>query len=81
MPLPVYDLVMNEFNKLKEMSGCHPDYSIFMNYVSYVVNLPWNKTTEESLDLDKAKKVQATITKLYSLNLCLSIFSPHRYWN
>lgn len=75
MPNPVNDLIMNEFNKLKEMSGGHPDYSIFLNYVSYVVNLPWNKTTEESLDLEKAKKVQTTIQSWIVLKLINLFFS------
>lgn len=65
MPKPIYESIMTEFNRLKEMNSYHPDYSIFINYISYVVNLPWNKTTEESLDLTKAKNV-LTIKKFYN---------------
>ncbi|VVC36708.1 Hypothetical protein CINCED_3A004038 [Cinara cedri] len=54
---PINDLIMKEFNRLKEMNSYHPDYSVFLNYINYVINLPWNKITKESLDLKKAKNV------------------------
>lgn len=57
MPSSVYDSVMKEFNKLREINIGHPDYSIIINYLNYVVNLPWAKTTEETLNLEKAKNV------------------------
>lgn len=57
MPVSVHDLVMKEFKRLAEMNIFNPDYSIFINHLSYVVNLPWNKSTKETLDLNKAKSV------------------------
>lgn len=57
MPIPVLQEIMKEFKRLREMSTSNSDYSVFINYISYVANLPWNKRTEETLDLEKAKKV------------------------
>lgn len=48
---------MKEFKRLHEMNTSHPDYSVFINYISYVANLPWSKRTIETLDLEKAKNV------------------------
>ncbi|VVC46344.1 Lon protease, bacterial/eukaryotic-type,ATPase, AAA-type, core,Lon, substrate-binding domain,Peptidase [Cinara cedri] len=57
MPKSVYDLILNEFNRLKLINTISPEYTIILNYVSYVVNLPWNKSTKETLDLEKTKNV------------------------
>lgn len=68
MPKSVYDFVMAEFNRLKAISSNNPDYPVIINYINYVVNLPWNMSTEESLDLAKAKLVQS-FNKLNSFNI------------
>lgn len=57
MPKPVYDIVIKDFNRLLKINSLQGDYSVYLNYVSYVVNLPWNKSTKETLDLEKARKV------------------------
>ncbi|CAH1738862.1 lon protease homolog 2, peroxisomal-like isoform X1 [Aphis gossypii] len=57
MPIPVHKEIMKEFKRLNEMSTSNPDYSVLINYISYVANLPWNKRTEETLDLEKAKNM------------------------
>ncbi|KAF0772871.1 lon protease 2, peroxisomal-like [Aphis craccivora] len=57
MPIPVHKEIMKEFKRLHEMSTSNPDYSVLINYISYVANLPWNKRTEETLDLEKAKNM------------------------
>lgn len=57
MPIPVHKEIMKDFKRLHNMSIRNPDYSIFINYISCVANLPWNKRTEETLDLEKAKNV------------------------
>jgi len=48
---------MKEFEKLQAINSMHSDYPVLLNYLSYVVNLPWNKSTNEILDLDKVKNV------------------------
>lgn len=58
MPKPIYDSILLEFNKLQEMNPYITDYSISIQYLSYVVNLPWDISTKETLDLKKAKSVK-----------------------
>lgn len=48
---------MKEFNRLQEMNTNNPEYSVSLQYLSYVVNLPWSKSSIETLDLEKAKSV------------------------
>ncbi|XP_025410436.1 lon protease homolog 2, peroxisomal-like [Sipha flava] len=57
MPAPVYDVIIKDFNRLLKMNSFQSDYSVYLNYVNYVVNLPWNKSTKETLDLEKARNV------------------------
>lgn len=49
--------VEKEINKLKALSSNAPDYSIQLNYVQTLVDLPWNEFTEDDHDLKKAQKV------------------------
>lgn len=55
--MPVNDIIMEEFKKLQGMHTSLADYSVLINHISYVVHLPWNKSTLETLDLEKAKNV------------------------
>uniref|UniRef100_A0A2S2NVD3 endopeptidase La n=1 Tax=Schizaphis graminum TaxID=13262 RepID=A0A2S2NVD3_SCHGA len=57
MPTPIHTEIMKEFKRLHEMNTSNPDYSVSINYIRYVANLPWNKRTEETLDLEKARNV------------------------
>jgi len=57
MPPPIHKVIMKEFKRLHEISTSNSDYSVLINYISYVANLPWNKHTDETLDLEKAKNV------------------------
>lgn len=57
MPKNVHDFISKEFTIIKGINSTNPDYAIIINYINYVINLPWNKSTKESLDLAKAKNV------------------------
>ena len=43
--------------KLQALSSNAPDYSIQLNYVQTLVDLPWNEYTEDDLDLKRAQEV------------------------
>ena len=46
-----------EMDKLDTLNPQSPDYSVLMNYLQTMVNLPWNEFTEDDLDLKRAQKV------------------------
>jgi len=46
-----------EMRKLQALSPNAPDYSIQLNYVQTLVDLPWNEYTEDDFDLNKAQKI------------------------
>ena len=46
-----------ELKKLERISPHSPDYSIQLNYVETMLNLPWNEYTKDSFNLKKAKRI------------------------
>lgn len=46
-----------EIRKLSNMHVSSPDYSIQLNYLNFMLDLPWNEFTNDNFDLDKAQKV------------------------
>ncbi len=50
-------IFQKELDKLKTLNPQSPDYSVQVNYLQTMVNLPWNEYTEDDLDLKRAQKV------------------------
>ncbi len=48
---------MKELDKLDTLNPQSPDFSVLLNYLQTMVNLPWNEYTEDDLDLSRAKKI------------------------
>ncbi len=46
-----------ELQKLQRMNQMAADFTIQLNYLELMVDLPWNEYTEDNLDLEKAKKI------------------------
>src|SRR5919198_851338 len=57
LPEIVHKEVEKELARLVRMSSAAPDYQITRTYVELALELPWNKTTEDILDLDRARAV------------------------
>ncbi len=46
-----------EVKKLQRTHSMSPDYSVQLNYLNVLVDLPWNQYSQDQYDLDKARKV------------------------
>ncbi|MCY4418865.1 MAG: endopeptidase La [Cytophagales bacterium] len=46
-----------EIHKLRRLMPGVPEYSVSMNYLEFLVNLPWETYQERSVDLKRVKKV------------------------
>jgi len=46
-----------ELHKLQRLNPAAPDYSIQLNYLQEILDLPWNEYTEDNFDLKNAQKV------------------------
>ena len=49
--------IMEELEKLKLTNRQSPDYTVSRNYLSWLMELPWHNTTEDILDVAKARAV------------------------
>ena len=48
---------LDRLDSIPEMS---PDYGVILSYLDFVVGLPWNKKSKESLDIKKASEILDT---------------------
>ncbi len=46
-----------ELKKLQRINPASPDYSIQMNYLNVMTDLPWNEYTTDNFDLNRAQEV------------------------
>ena len=46
-----------EVNRFKSCNSNSPEVGIIRNYIDILLNLPWNKSSEENFDLEKIKSV------------------------
>lgn len=56
-PEAVNDHFMKELEKLQRFNSQSPDYSLQLNYLQTMVNLPWNVYTEDNHDIHYAERV------------------------
>lgn len=56
-PEEVKAVFMKELDKLDTLNPQSPDFSVLLNYLQTMVNLPWNEYTDDDLDLSRAKKI------------------------
>ena len=56
--LPDYGLAVaeKEIERLSKTDPAAPEYAIEIAYLEYLTSLPWNKYTDDNLDLDRAKQ-------------------------
>jgi ATP-dependent Lon protease len=46
-----------ELDRLKRMNPMAPDYSIQVNYLNTLLDLPWDETTQDNFDLKRAEQI------------------------
>lgn len=56
-PAYVAEAFQKEIDKLQRMNSMQPDYSVGLNYVSLLLDLPWEEYTKDHLDLKRAAKI------------------------
>lgn len=53
----VKEIFEKEIKKLSNIHTSSPDYSIELNYINFILDLPWNNVSEDNYNIDKARKV------------------------
>jgi len=55
MPEQVEKIVLKEVDRLFKISPSSAEYTIGINYIDYLITLPWNHFTEDNLDINRAE--------------------------
>ncbi len=55
-PAEVREVFFKELSKIERMNPAVAEYSVQMNYLQLMLDLPWNHCTKDNLDLNRAKK-------------------------
>ena len=57
LPDYVKETALEEIDRLSTMQPASSEYSVIRNYLDWIVNLPWNKYSKDSLDLHKIERI------------------------
>ena len=57
MPEEAYKQATREFDRLVQMPAAAAEHSVIRSYLEWMVELPWAKSSEDSLDVDAARAI------------------------
>lgn len=57
LPEEVYQKALKEISRLEKINPSSPDYSIILNYLDWIKELPFSESTVDTDDLKKAKEI------------------------
>ncbi len=57
MPDDVRKIALKELKRLERINQASPEYNVSRTYLDYLAGMPWNISTEDSLDIVNAEKV------------------------
>ncbi len=57
MPADVEKVARKQLARLQQIPSQSPEHTVTRTYLEWLVDLPWNKATEDHLDLDRARTI------------------------
>lgn len=57
LPQEAMEKVEKEVKRLQKMSSTSPEAGVSRSYIEWILDIPWNKSTEDNLDLKRARDV------------------------
>ena len=57
IPKELKDKVVKELSRLKKMPDFSAEASVIRSYVETILELPWDKSTKDEIDIEKAEKI------------------------
>lgn len=57
LPEEIRARAQKEIEKLSAISVQSPEYAVIMNYLDWIMDLPWNDSAEENIDIKNARKI------------------------
>jgi ATP-dependent Lon protease len=57
LPEDVRKAVDRELGRLERLPAASAEYGVIRTYLDWILSLPWSKTTEDNLDLERARQI------------------------
>src|SRR5215210_3550829 len=57
LPEDTRKAVDRELSRLEKLPSASAEYGVIRTYLDWIISLPWNETTEDHLDLDRAREI------------------------
>ena len=57
LPEEAKKVALKELDRLQQIPPTTPEHTVTRNYLDWIVNLPWSKSTEDKIDLDAAARL------------------------
>ncbi|MEO7300741.1 MAG: endopeptidase La [Verrucomicrobiota bacterium] len=57
LPEEVKNVALKELERLQQMSPAVAEYTMTRNYLDWLINLPWSKSTDDKIDLEAAARI------------------------
>ncbi|KAB1441524.1 S16 family serine protease [Pseudodesulfovibrio senegalensis] len=57
LPPEVYEAAISECDRMDGVEPSSPEYAISLNFLETILSLPWNETTKDDLDINRAGEV------------------------
>ncbi|MDR2426724.1 MAG: endopeptidase La [Endomicrobium sp.] len=57
MPAAAREMAEKELSRLEKMMPMSPEATVIRTYLEWIIDLPWEKSTEDNLDLRRAKEI------------------------
>ena len=57
MPEEVLDVAKKELDRLSKMNPASAEYTVSRTYIDYLINIPWNVSTEDNMDINRAEEI------------------------
>jgi ATP-dependent Lon protease len=57
LPEEVKKIADTEIKRLERINPASPEYTVSRTYLDYLAGMPWNKSTEDSLDIVRAEEI------------------------
>ena len=57
LPENVSAVALKELERLEKTDPSAAEYAVGLNYIDYLISLPWNRYTDDNLDLNRAEQI------------------------
>ena len=57
MPEEAKETALKELDRLSKMNPSSAEYTVSRTYLDWLVEMPWNKSTEDRIDIEEARKI------------------------